>query len=77
MFGRNSSKCIFSLKKKLQEAHKLLDEIEKKAKESFPAMKIVKAVGKGDCRDEIIEYVGSMNAECLIVGSKDRNALKR
>ena len=34
-------------------------------------------VGRGDTRDEIVDYVEASKADMLIMGSRDMNALKR
>jgi nucleotide-binding universal stress UspA family protein len=34
-------------------------------------------VGRGDTRDEIVDYVEASKADLLIMGSRDMNALKR
>lgn len=34
-------------------------------------------VGRGDTRDEIVDYVEASKADMLIMGSRDLNALKR
>jgi len=34
-------------------------------------------IGRGDTRDEIVDYVEACKAEMLVLGSRDMNALKR
>jgi nucleotide-binding universal stress UspA family protein len=34
-------------------------------------------VGRGDTRDEIVDYVETVKGDLLVLGSRDMNALKR
>ncbi len=53
---------------------KRLDERLGSGASSIPCELIV---GRGDTRDEIVDYVEASKADMLIMGSRDMNALKR
>jgi len=40
-------------------------------------MKVEMVVGRGEVRDEIVDYVQSVKADMLVIGTRELGALKR
>ena len=51
--------------------------LEEKVGSGSEGMACELVVGRGDTRDEIVDYVEASKADLLIMGSRDMNALKR
>lgn len=64
--AEDATECVKKFQKHLE---------AKLGAENMPACELV--VGRGDTRDEIVDYVEGCKADMLIMGSRDMNALKR
>lgn len=62
----DATNCVKKFQKRLE---------EKLGESNSIACELI--VGRGDTRDEIVDYVEASKAEMLIMGSRDMNALKR
>lgn len=67
-------------KKATEDATNCVKKFQKRLEEKLGGSEIVPCeliVGRGDTRDEIVDYVEASKADMLILGSRDMNALKR
>jgi len=65
-------------KKATEEATQRVREYQKKLEQYFDnKMECEMVVGRGETRDEIVDYVESVKADLLILGSRGLSALKR
>ena len=66
-------------KKATEDATTCVKNFQKRLEDKLGASSIAceLIVGRGDTRDEIVDYVEASKADILIMGSRDMNALKR
>lgn len=66
-------------KKATEDATQCVKNFQKRVDEQLGAgvVPCELVVGRGDTRDEIVDYVEASGADLLIMGSRDMNALKR
>lgn len=66
-------------KKATEDATECVKKFQRRLEEKLGAGKVPceLVVGRGDTRDEIVDYVEASAADLLIMGSRDMNALKR
>lgn len=64
----DATSCVKKFQKHLE---------EKMGESAAKAIACELIVGRGDTRDEIVDYVEASKADMLIMGSRDMNALKR
>lgn len=66
-------------KKATEDATACVKNFQKRLEEKLGGSSIAceLIVGRGDTRDEIVDYVEASKADILIMGSRDMNALKR
>ena len=67
-------------KKATEDATTCVKKFQKRLEEKFGTSDTIPCeliVGRGDTRDEIVDYVEASKADMLIMGSRDMNALKR
>lgn len=64
-------------KKATEDATNCVKNFQKRLEEKLGPIACELIVGRGDTRDEIVDYVEASKADMLIMGSRDMNALKR
>lgn len=65
-------------KKAQEDATKLVRDYQAELEKAFDnKMPCEMVVGRGEVRDEIVDYVESVKADLLVIGSRDLSTLKR